>query len=382
MIFDHLLKREGIWKNFTEAYKNNKIPNAYILFGDEGVGKEALSIELAGLLNCKRPINNLNACGGCRSCISIKSFQHEDIHFIHPLPAKKNNSKSNYIDPKIIDELKSNYNEKIKNPYHKIRIENANTISINSIRELKKKLFLSKSDENWSVVIIFDAERLCIPKSEPANALLKILEEPPNKTLFILITSKMNLIIPTIQSRCQKIFFPNLSKEDIRNYAKEYDYEIEEDALQMADGSISNFIDIVNNQMTNEINTLLQSFYRKSIDSFEDILSFFNKIKSKDKIYIYLNYLVIATKDIYLLSLNKSSTKIHYTFLYEIYNQILTASPNGDWVRIIGAINQCSLDINRNINLSISIYNMLINVQYCLEGKSIDRFKSNLIKEL
>ncbi len=384
MIFDHLLKREGIWKNFTEAYKNNKIPNAYILFGDEGVGKEALSVELAGLLNCKRPINNLNACGGCRSCISIKSFQHEDVHFIHPLPAKKNNSKSNYIDPKIIDELKSNYNEKIKNPYHKIRIENANTISINSIRELKKKLFLSKSDENWSVVIIFDAERLCIPKSEPANALLKILEEPPNKTLFILITSKMNLIIPTIQSRCQKIFFPNLSKEDIRNYAKEYDYEIEEDALQMADGSISNFIDIVNNQMTNEINTLLQSFYRKSIDSFEDILSFFNKIKSKDKkyIYIYLNYLVIATKDIYLLSLNKSSTKIHYTFLYEIYNQILTASPNGDWVRIIGAINQCSLDINRNINLSISIYNMLINVQYCLEGKSIDRFKSNLIKEL
>jgi len=182
MIFDHLLKREGIWKNFTEAYKNNKIPNAYILFGDEGVGKEALSVELAGLLNCKRPINNLNACGGCRSCISIKSFQHEDVHFIHPIPAKKNNSKSNYIDPKIIDELKSNYNEKIKNPYHKIRIENANTISINSIRELKKKLFLSKSDENWSVVIIFDAERLCIPKSEPANALLKILEEPPNKT--------------------------------------------------------------------------------------------------------------------------------------------------------------------------------------------------------
>ena len=382
MIFEHSVKRKNIWGNFIEAYKNNKIPNAYILFGDEGVGKEALSIELAGLLNCKRPINNLNACGGCRSCISIKSFQHEDIHFIHPLPAKKNNSKSNYIDPKIIDELKSNYNEKIKNPYHKIRIENANTISINSIRELKKKLFLSKSDENWSVVIIFDAERLCIPKSEPANALLKILEEPPNKTLFILITSKMNLIIPTIQSRCQKIFFPNLSKEDIRNYAKEYDYEIEEDALQMADGSISNFIDIVNNQMTNEINTLLQSFYRKSIDSFEDILSFFNKIKSKDKIYIYLNYLVIATKDIYLLSLNKSSTKIHYTFLYEIYNQILTASPNGDWVRIIGAINQCSLDINRNINLSISIYNMLINVQYCLEGKSIDRFKSNLIKEL
>ena len=91
MIFDHLLKREGIWKNFTEAYKNNKIPNAYILFGDEGVGKEALSVELAGLLNCKRPINNLNACGGCRSCISIKSFQHEDVHFIHPLPAKKNN---------------------------------------------------------------------------------------------------------------------------------------------------------------------------------------------------------------------------------------------------------------------------------------------------
>ncbi len=384
MIFDYEVKRKNIWNNFIEAYKNNRIPNAYILFGDEGIGKEALSIELAGLLNCKRPINNSNACGNCRSCISIKSFQHEDIHFIHPLPVKKNNSKSNNIEPKVIDELKNNYKKKSKDPYHKIRIENANTISINSIREIKKRLFLSKSDENWSVVIIFDAEKLCIPKAEPANALLKILEEPPNKTLFILITSKMNLIIPTIQSRCQKIFFPSLSKEDLKNYAKEHDYNIEDATLQMADGSISNFIDIIKNQTADEISVVLQTFYSKNIDSFEDILSFFNKIKSKDKkqIYAYLNYLVVATKDIYLLSLNKSSTKIHYSFLSDIYNQILTTSPNGDWIRIIGAINQCSLDINRNINLSISIYNMLINVRYCLEGESIDRFKSNLIKEL
>ena len=86
--------------------------------------------------------------------------------------------------------------------------------------------FLNKSSfNNYKKIILIDGvENLNISS---ANALLKILEEPPNKTLFILITSKINLITPTIQSRCQKIFFPNFNEMEMEEYIREYDDDID-----------------------------------------------------------------------------------------------------------------------------------------------------------
>ncbi len=386
MIFEKIIPRENLWDKLSISHKNDKIPNGYIFFGDDGTGKEAYSIELAALLNCKRPLKDLRACGSCRSCISIKSFQHEDIHFIHPLPRLKNKTSSDgiRIDSKTFEELNNNYKKKMRNPYHKIKLANGNTIPIDSIRGIKKRLFLSKSDQNWSVVIIFDADKLCVPRAEPANALLKILEEPPDKTLFILITSKINLITSTIQSRCQKIFFPNFNEAEIEKYIQEYDDKIviNSSSLELSNGSVSDFINIINNEMVEKFQSVMKKIYRKDSNDFETVLSFFNKIKTKEQINLYLNYLIIATKDIYLLSLDKSNTKINYSFLSETYSFILNAFPKGDWVRMIGIINESIQDIHRNINLSLAIYNMLINVQYSLKGDSINTFKSDLIQEL
>ena len=386
MIFDKIIPRNELWEKFTELYENDKIPNAYIFFGDDGVGKEALSIELSGLLNCKRPTKDLNACGNCRSCIGVKTFQHEDIHYIHPMPKANSSKKTETINPKTAKELDDNYKQKSKNPYHKIEIKNANTISINAIRSIKKKLFLSKSDENWSVVLIFNAEKLCVPKAEPANALLKILEEPPKQTLFILLTSKINLIIPTIQSRCQKIFFPNFKIEEMKKYIQEHQAlpSLNESHLQMSNGSISKLMKIINNDMIDKIQLLIKTFYTNDVNNFERTLSFFKKIelKNKNEMQHYFDCLITITKDLYLLSIDEKNSVTHYPFLSNIYSEILTRFPVGDWIRISGLINQCIRDINRNVNLSLSIYNMLINVQHCLEGNSIDRFKSNLTQEL
>ena len=118
----------------------------------------------------------------------------------------------------LVEEINKFYKKKIKNPYHKIKLKNANAIPINAIRDIKKKLYYTKSDENWSVVIISEAEKLCTKKAEAANSLLKILEEPPDKTLFILLTSKMNLLTPTILSRCQKQFFPKIEHSTLEEF--------------------------------------------------------------------------------------------------------------------------------------------------------------------
>ena len=106
MIFENLILNNEIWSKLQNAFKNKKIPNAYIFSGIEGIGKEAHAIEFAALLNCKRITEDGNACGDCRACIRIKSFQHEEIHYIRPLPTQKSKTE---LDANLVEEINQFY---------------------------------------------------------------------------------------------------------------------------------------------------------------------------------------------------------------------------------------------------------------------------------
>ena len=102
-------------------------------------------------------------------------------------------------------------------PYYSIQVSNANTILINSIREIKREISFSTLNNDWKIYLIFQAEKLCSPNPASGHALLKLLEEPPLKTLFILVSSKPDTILDTIHSRCQKMYFPQISKRKLEN---------------------------------------------------------------------------------------------------------------------------------------------------------------------
>ena len=383
MIFQNLIVNNKVWKNLSNSFKKNKIPNAFIFSGDEGVGKEAHAIEFSALLNCKRIENNIFACGDCRSCMKFRKIKHEEIHLIHPSPTTKNKTKSgeSILDNKTIEELNKNYEIKSNNPYHKIKLEKSNTISIDLIRNLKKKLYYSKSDENWTVVIIFDAEKLCIPKAESANSLLKILEEPPERTLFILLTSNINLLIPTIQSRCQKIFFKNLDTPELSNYAKNHlDNDVKTEIVELASGSISRLLENLKNDRLNKFLELFDLFYNKDLGNIEKFLVSANKIKTKNKneLPIYFNFLKISAKDLVLISLDSKSQSLDYKFLKQKYLSIISLYPDANWEKIIELIDDSIINLSKNINLSLEVYSLFINVQSCLVGNSINTLNTQI----
>ena len=383
MIFQNLIVNNKVWKNLSNSFKKNKIPNAFIFSGDEGVGKEAHAIEFSALLNCKRVENNIFACGDCRSCMKFRKIKHEEIHLIHPSPTTKNKTKSgeSILDNKTIEELNKNYEIKSNNPYHKIKLEKSNTIPIDLIRNLKKKLYYSKSDENWTVVIIFDAEKLCIPKAESANSLLKILEEPPERTLFILLTSNINLLIPTIQSRCQKIFFKNLDTPELSNYAKNHlDNDVKTEIVELASGSISRLLENLKNDRLNKFLDLFDLFYNKDLGNIEKFLVSTNKIKTKNKneLPIYFNFLKISAKDLVLISLDGKSQSLDYKFLKQKYLSIISLYPGANWEKIIELIDDSIINLSKNINLSLEVYSLFINVQSCLVGSSINTLNTQI----
>ena len=155
--------------------KTNQIPNAWLFHGPAGIGKASLALNVAKALSS----------GGFLKNRSLSHISEKDIRDPY-VSARSNN----------IFFCKRKWDDK-KKLFQK-------NISIDDIRELIRKVSLSSTDNSYKVCIVDTTEDLNLSAS---NSLLKILEEPPKKTLFILVSNNKQSILPTIFSRCQKIAF-------------------------------------------------------------------------------------------------------------------------------------------------------------------------------
>lgn len=201
-----------IWDNLKTIAHSKRVGSAYCFSGPPGCGKEGLSLAFSALLNCENP-NKFHSCN-CSSCIRFNSLQHEHLHLVVPLPAFKSESKGE-LNKKDVVNFHNELEKKRMNPFHKIRIPRATRIILPSIKNLRKSLVLTLTQPGRKTAVIFDAELLGTGSGESANALLKLLEEPPPLTTIILVTDYKNKLFPTIISRCQYIQFSPLSDENI-----------------------------------------------------------------------------------------------------------------------------------------------------------------------
>ncbi len=179
-----LIGHQRIWNFLIKSAINNRLAHAYLFIGVQGVGKKTVAIEFVKNLLCE----NKNSCGKCVNCQKIERNQHPDVLFL----SSENNEKN-----RLSEAEKS------------VKIAE---IKIEQIRQIQHQISLSPFCAPYKVVIIDGAELLT---SEAANCLLKTLEEPPQKSLMILISSNSQWLLPTIISRCQLIKFLPVKSEQI-----------------------------------------------------------------------------------------------------------------------------------------------------------------------
>ena len=315
MIYKSLIKNNNTFGELLLFYKKNKLPNAFIFHGNDGIGKEAHAIEFFGLLNCANTEGE-DACGNCNSCKKIKILQHELLHIVTPLPKSKSLSKNEHPLKALNEKQKSNlidlYKSKGEDPYFKIKLEGANRIILNSIKEIKKTISLSIPQNKIRVFLILNAEKLCFPNQESANALLKILEEPKENNLFILVTSEINKIIPTIKSRCTKIYFNNLKSKQIEDCLINLNISNAKIISKIADGNIYYALKIKDSitLIISSIEKMLSAIITFDIDKWND--EFQNK--NKDEIIDNLKVLNLFFRDLKL-------TKENNDFNFIIFNK-------------------------------------------------------------
>ncbi len=215
------------------------VAHAYLFYGQQGIGKDALAIEFAKTLQCEK--SSQEACDHCKSCQLFSSLQHPDVHLIFPLPIGEHEKAGDDPYEKLtnsqLEVIREQILKKSQDPYFKIEIPKANFIKINSIRDIKRKSSMARVQGRYKIFIIMNAELM---NAEAANSLLKTLEEPLENTIFLLTTIDKEQLPQTIVSRCQQIRCDNLSEDDIKRALVErngIDNNTALTAAQLADGS-------------------------------------------------------------------------------------------------------------------------------------------------
>ena len=230
----------------TTFLHRGSTPHAILFSGINGVGKKAAAKLFSMALNCQGNHPGLHQseipCGSCRSCGKIKSGNHPDMIFIKPT---------------------------------------GTLIRIAQIRELLETLSLKPYEATVRVVVILDAQTM---NPEAANALLKMLEEPPDRTIFILTTEQPVDLLPTVVSRCQQIRFRPVLRDDLKRLLIEK-HSVATDTAQaiagMANGSFSKAVDMSQSNWLNKRNWLIGEMESLGSRPLVSVMTFAEKL-SKD----------------------------------------------------------------------------------------------------
>ena len=224
----------------ARALREGTLPSALLLHGPSGAGKQRLALWTAQLLLCETPAEE--PCGRCHACRLTLGLQHPDLHWHFPLSRPKGASGDRLGD--ALEEERARILEKTRStPIRFVHVAGPSGIYLAAILTLRRRAQSRPSMGNEQVFVVGDAEALVSQEASPeaANALLKLLEEPPNGTRLILTSSEPGRLLPTVRSRTVPLHVGRLLGETVRRFLEEeagVDARAAGRAAALADGSI------------------------------------------------------------------------------------------------------------------------------------------------
>lgn len=313
--------QEFVLEAFNRAYKNNRLTHAYILLGEDGVGKSIFALYMASKLLCT---GEEKPCGNCSACKKILSGNHPDV--------------------KVLD-------------------MGSKSIGINDILGIIDDIYTKPYEGDRKVIIIKEADKITV---QGQNAILKTLEEPPEDATIIMLTSNSGALLDTIQSRCQTLRFGRIAIDKVRDYLIGIGTERNsaETAANLSDGIIGNglkFLDPKHMSLRQETIDIGKKLVRfKGIEGYE-LVEFFTKHKDDaDKI---LDMLITWFRDIIIVKLAKDEKLI---INRDFYNMIVEESKFLSYNKlnsIIDIINDTKEKLRQYSNFQLTMEVMVLNIQ-------------------
>ncbi|MFR9651071.1 MAG: DNA polymerase III subunit delta' [Rikenellaceae bacterium] len=241
MRFADIVGQERLKRQLVSSVQQGRIPHAQLFTGRVGYGTLPLAIAYAQYINCSDRQGG-ESCGRCPSCRQIEMLSHPDLHFVLPVNKQGKSSGEAMLSDNFMDLFRDSMSSSAGYLSREMWDEALNlgktlkgSISVKEADEIIRKLSFKSFLNGYKVVIIWQPERL---NEAAANKLLKILEEPWERTLFILVSETPELLLPTILSRVQEVNLPRVEESDIVRYARERGFEAAERVARVVGGDV------------------------------------------------------------------------------------------------------------------------------------------------
>jgi DNA polymerase-3 subunit delta' len=256
MNFSQIPGHAEIIAKLLKSVKEERVSHAQLFTGPEGCGSLALAFAYAQFVSCENRKPE-DSCGACKSCVKYEKLIHPDLHFVFPVIKRKSSEEA--VSDNYIEEWREFVK---KSPYFSLNswldtIEVGNAqgmIFASEASEIIRKLSLKTFESDFKIMIIWLPERM---HQATANKLLKMIEEPPEKTLFLLVSEEPDKLLPTIMSRCQLIKIPSFSNDEIKGYLRSTFGTTElqsTDIARVANGNILRAVELCENDATSKQN--------------------------------------------------------------------------------------------------------------------------------
>ena len=336
MPFETIIGHRSTIASLQTAAARQRLAHAYLFHGADAIGKRTTAQCFAQALLCERPSGaDLDACGNCRSCRHVDARIHPDYFMIEP-------------------------DRELATPQ----------IKIEQIREIEQQILYKPLLADRKICVIDDADRLTIGA---ANALLKTLEEPPDHSLFILITSRPSSLPATIRSRCQGLRFATPARTDVeaalilahemRPADARFLAMISEGRLGQA---LSTDLKTARLQQRQFIELVSPSFLR----SVTNVLTAAESLAKADRAEETLSWVTRWIRDLVILHVGGDREQLlHVDHLAALERDARQAETDA-LLDILSDIEETSQQANRHVNLQMALENVLLSLRKALSVTS------------
>ncbi len=304
MPWTSVIDQRRVVESLRSNVSRDRVAHAYLFHGPDGVGKRAVSVEFARTLLCER--GGDQACGECLPCTKVERMVHPDLHVLLPHPKDTD-----------VDDVASRLDRLGRNPYAAVDFVRRPSLDdptktsnkqvnypVDRIREEFYRTMRFKPVEGrYKIVVVTDADAL---NDAASNAFLKLLEEPPPQSVFILTTGRPDRLLPTILSRCRRIRFDPLAPEAIEDalvLREGVDREQAATLARMADGSYTEALNLKENENLMGLRQLVLDYFRYSyvndIDRVVDLIDNMARL-SREQVKGVLDLMLRWVRDLIL----------------------------------------------------------------------------------
>jgi DNA polymerase-3 subunit delta' len=366
-------------EKLINAVKFNHLAHALLFHGPEGSANLTLALGLVTYLYCENR-SETDSCGQCASCQRMSRLVMPDLNFAFPVVSKTKEEEKEEDEDDKVDVLTSWRKFASEFPYGNVHDyiyfngfeKKQLNISKSAARKIIQALSLMSFEGGYKIMLIWAPEFL---HPAAANALLKIIEEPPAKTLFILVTSQADQLLTTILSRTQKILVRSFSDEEIRDHLVEKglcDSKASEQIAMLADGNLREAYRLVN-QVEDKQVTQIRNWFRlcasKNLKEIFEEADRFHKSDREAQKSLLLTGLNV-TREIMLknfdLDLLLRTTEEDRKFIDNISKKVL----NEDHVLdLYKAFNEAHYHIERNGNAKMIFTDLSLGVLLMMSKK-------------